>query len=377
MKKGYKRILIFEIVISLILILNSFVSNILGEYNIIILLITGIVLFKLIFGYEKDKHRYKKDIIFDILIYLLMFYMLYYALGFIIGFARTDNYYTFVGLKDFIIPTILFVISKEVLRYMILTKSQGCNLLTITTFVLFIFLDLTNSLYYNKFALDYNTFVFIALTILPSISNNLFCTFLSKKVGLKPSIFYLLTTQLFLYLIPIVPDPNEYLASVINFVLPIVLWYKVYKFFDKETDEYKGREYNKTNKVALASTLILIVIMVYFTSGYFHYHAIAIASGSMSPNINKGDVAVVEKIDRKYDKLKEGQVIAYRYNDIIVVHRLTNIVKEDGKYYFYTKGDANKNVDNYTIEEDMVIGIVYYRVPYIGIPTVWLRETVF
>jgi len=79
MKKGYKRILIFEIVISLILILNSFVSNILGEYNIIILLITGIVLFKLIFGYEKDKHRYKKDIIFDILIYLLMFYMAFYA----------------------------------------------------------------------------------------------------------------------------------------------------------------------------------------------------------------------------------------------------------------------------------------------------------
>lgn len=124
----------------------------------------------------------------------------------------------------------------------------------------------------------------------------------------------------------------------------------------------------------MITALILVGIMVYFTSGYFHYHAIAVASGSMNPNVKKGDVVVIEKIEGNYDLLQEGQVIAYRYDGVIIVHRLIKITKYKDHYYFYTKGDANSREDNWTVEEDMIIGIINYKVSYIGWPTVWLNE---
>ena len=115
-------------------------------------------------------------------------------------------------------------------------------------------------------------------------------------------------------------------------------------------------------------------MLVYFTSGYFHYHAIVVASGSMTPNILKGDVVVIEKIDGDYSKLKVGQVIAYKYDNVIIVHRLINIIENNGTYYFYTKGDANDLPDNWIVRGDTIIGTVNVKVPYIGLPTVWLNE---
>ena len=64
--------------------------------------------------------------------------------------------------------------------------------------------------------------------------------------------------------------------------------------------------------------LLFTAVLVYFTSGNFHYHTLAIASGSMTPKIKKGDVVIVEKIDGKYNKLKIGDVIAFRYSDIYI-----------------------------------------------------------
>ena len=77
MKKGYKRLLFFEIIIFLILILNSFVWNILKEYNMVIFLIISIIIFKMFIGIEKDRHRYIKDIIFNIVIFLLASFLVY------------------------------------------------------------------------------------------------------------------------------------------------------------------------------------------------------------------------------------------------------------------------------------------------------------
>ena len=114
--------------------------------------------------------------------------------------------------------------------------------------------------------------------------------------------------------------------------------------------------------------------MVYFTSGYFKYFALAIASGSMEPVIHKGDIVIVEKVEDKYDRLKEGQTLVYKYNNVVIVHRIVKIVKRDGKYIFFTKGDANNSADNYEIPEENIIGITNFKIPYLGYPTIWLNE---
>ena len=70
MKKGYKRLIAFETITCLIFILNSFVSNILSRYTFILFLLVILIAFKKLFGLEKDKHRYVKDIILDTVIFL-------------------------------------------------------------------------------------------------------------------------------------------------------------------------------------------------------------------------------------------------------------------------------------------------------------------
>lgn len=374
MKKGYKKLILFELITSICFILNSFVSNILSRYTFILFLFISLIVFKKIFGTEKDNHRYTKDILLETIIFLIVFLILYYLLGIAIGFARTGNSYNLRGLMTFIIPITATVIIKEILRYNMLCKSEGNTISLIITTILFIILDTYSALYFGKFSTNYEIFLFLALTLLPALSTNISFAYVTLKIGYKPLLLYSLVMNLYYYLLPIVPNANEYITSIIRFTLPIIYSFRIYNFFSKEKDEELERDTKKKTIKTLIPSIIVTAILVYLTSGYFHYWAIAVASGSMSPKINKGDVVIIDKIEENYAKLKEGDIIAFKYEKIIVVHRIIKIIKEDNKYYFYTKGDANHKEDNFAVNEEMVIGTVNKKIPYIGKPTVWLNE---
>jgi len=374
MKRGYKNLFIFEIIIISILILNSFVLSILSGYLKLAFLLILLLSFYFVLGFEKDRHHLWKIVSSEIIMFLLLYFIIYYLSGLILSFTKTINYLTFQGIFKVIIPLILTIIAKEVLRYMMLLKAEGSKKLVILTCITFILFDLIGTYSIFTFKTPYNIFMFISLRLFPAISKNIVCTYISSKVGYKPVILYLLVYELYPYILPIVPNPNEYLYTVINFIVPFILLYRLYKLFKKDCDEELIRKYHKKKFGILILPIIVIIFLVYFTSGYFRYHTIVIASGSMVPNINKGDVVVIEKIEDNYDLLELNQVIAYKYNNIIVVHRLVKMVKIDNEYYYYTKGDANNAIDNYIITKDMIIGIVNYKIPYIGYPSVWLRN---
>lgn len=375
MKWGYIRLLIFEAVLMLILSINSFILNWLNGYYIAIFLFLITIIFKFLFGFEKDRHRYTKDIIYEILIMLLIFFLLFYLSGLFLSFTKVGNYYTLHNIITFIVPIILTICIKEFLRYQVLTKSEGSKLLNIASCILFIFIDITTTIYYTDFSSKHSIFIFLALTLLPAISTNISCSYIVKKTGYKPVLMYSLIMNLYMYLLPIIPNPNEYITSLIRFLLPVLVAYRIYVFYKKDSEEEEEEVKNsKTGKyITLFISSMVVIFLVYITSGYFKYWAVAIISGSMHPTIDRGDVVIIEKINKDYTRLKEGQVIAYKYNGIIVVHRLVKILKIDDTYYFYSKGDANKDIDNYQIEEDMIIGVVNLKVPYIGYPTVWLN----
>lgn len=376
MKKGSKKILAFEIIITIMLLLNNFVSSILSGYIEVLFLIGLLVLVYFMFGFTKDRHHLWKNVCLDIIIFLLIFFMLYYLLGVLISFTKTTSFYNVNGIIKIIIPLILTIILKEILRYMLIGKCFDEKLLLIMCCILFINFDLVGRYSVTGFDTKFNAFVFVATVLLPIISKNIFCTYLSYKVGYKPVLVYVLITGLYSYLMPIIPNPNQYIYSVIWLVVPFVLLYRMYKYFSKESHDIKiEREYHKKRFIHLLFPILIIIPLVYFVSGYFHFHAVVIASGSMEPNISKGDVVIIEKKEvTDIDSLDLDQVIAYRYNKIIVVHRLVKKINVNGEPIFYTKGDANNDVDNYKITKDMIIGVVNVKIPYIGYPTVWVNE---
>lgn len=72
--------------------------------------------------------------------------------------------------------------------------------------------------------------------------------------------------------------------------------------------------------------------------------------------------------------LKEGDIIEYQLNNIFILHRIVDIKETTKGYRYQTKGDNNNDVDLLPVEEEQVVGVVTYVVPYLGYPSVWFSE---
>ncbi len=91
----------------------------------------------------------------------------------------------------------------------------------------------------------------------------------------------------------------------------------------------------------------------------------------MTGTINKGDVVI---IDKKYNDIKKNDVIAFKEQGKVVVHRVVK-VRHDSIYKSYkTKGDFNKNIDSWIVKKDAIVGKEVMRIRWIGWPTVLLSE---
>lgn len=377
MKKGYTKILIIEAIMIVFLLFNSFLVNVLSNYLLVLFLFLSLCLYKIFFNFEKDKHRNTKDIMLYLVIYLLIIFIISYVIGIFTGFVKMPNYYTWYGFSKFVLPTALIIIISEFLRYQLLQKSEGNSKLIILTSILFILVDISNAIYFADFSSAYMIIVFIGLTLLPSIGKNVFSTYTSIHTGYKPALVLNLVMGLYKYLLPIIPDFNEYFQSMLSLMVLTLLTFiisKIIKNNSNEQEEIDSKYSKKLMVFAYISEAIIAFILIYFLSGYFRYYAIAIASGSMNPTFDRGSVAIIKKIDNDYDQLEVGDIIAYKYGNKIIAHRINRITEIDETRYFYTKGDSNKEIDNYVVRENMIMGTINTYIPFIGYPTVWINE---
>ncbi len=376
MKKSFKRLIIFSLIIIAISLLNGFVFKIFNRWTLLLFTIVLLLITKIVFGYEKDRHRYVKDIILEIVINLITFFMIYYISGIFISFAKVGNYFTLKYMLTIIIPLILYIIAKEYLRYTLITKAGDKKGIITLIIIAFICMDCTIATSINSISISKETFLLLAITIIPSITENILCSWTTYHFGYIPCLVYLMIINLYKYFLPIIPNPNEYLYSIIFFILPVIILINLNNWLKKDKTEIIIVEHKNNAKLKIACELPIIVILIFMiclVSGYFKYYAIAIATGSMVPNINKGDVVIVNQ-QFKEKNLEVGTVIAYNYNDKVVVHRIYKEIKTDKELIIYTKGDANNNMDEYKITTDMIVGTVNKKIPLIGYPTVMINE---
>ena len=87
-----------------------------------------------------------------------------------------------------------------------------------------------------------------------------------------------------------------------------------------------------------------------------------VTSGSMRPEIPVGSLLLVAEVSE--DDIREDDVITFfatAGNDI-VTHRVREILSENGRKVFITRGDAN-NTDDPPLEYDRIIGRLLFVVP--------------
>ena len=101
------------------------------------------------------------------------------------------------------------------------------------------------------------------------------------------------------------------------------------------------------------------------------WQPMTIISGSMSPTIQPGHVAVVEPFAGQ--DLGPGTVVTYRdaAQGRLVTHRI-DAVAEDGT--ITTKGDANAVEDLEPLTTDRIVGVGRLVVPAAGLPALWAHQ---
>jgi signal peptidase I len=375
MKKSYLKIIFIELLTIILLSYNILKFKFNNYYYLIIYFIIIFGLLYLLLGFEKDKYRFKKDIILNLLIYSISYLLLTYIMGVFTGFVRNGSW---LSIIHDLLPYFSLIIVSELVRYEIVKKGEPNLIIYSLVVIIFTLVDVT--LYINTYdlATSDGLIKLICCVLMPSISKNIMLTYLTKKVGYKPSIIYRFIFELKSFLLPIFPDFGTYLNAILDLLYPVFITFRVKYLFSTFKDKEivaRGRK-NKQNSLIFAVIAFIIFLpIVSLTSGLFKYYAVTIGSGSMTPHINKGDIVLVEKLtDEEKKTLKVGDVLVFHSNNKVICHRIVRIIKFDDDIYFYTKGDFNKSEDGYPTTSNLVIGKGINRLRYIGYPAVYLYE---
>lgn len=376
MKKGFNKILILEIILLIFLLFNSFVFKIANMYVISGIMLPFLILMIVLNGFEKDNYRYKKDVLLNIIIFLLMYYFITYFLGLFSGFVKSSYSLSFINIIKNTFPVIVLILISELMRYVLFNKTKRNLPCLIIGCLLFVMVDVNTMVHIYDVKTALGITKMICLVVFPSITKNIFLTYLTMKVGYKNGIIYRLITEISTYLLPIFPDFGEYINVLLKTVLPIAIMARLNNMFNYySVRKIKDSRYNSRKLVLYSFITFALLTIVLLTSGLFTYQALTIGSGSMSPAIEKGDVIILKSMkNEEARKIKKGDVLVYNHDNKIIVHRVIKKSNNGETISFKTKGDYNNAKDSWTVKQEDVIGIVKFRIRWVGMPTVALNE---
>lgn len=130
-----------------------------------------------------------------------------------------------------------------------------------------------------------------------------------------------------------------------------------------------------SNLVTAVLMVLLIgmgaLVMVTKLSGeepqVFGYQIKTVLSGSMEPEIRTGSVIAVKLAEEK-EHFKKGDVITFQTEEnILITHRVTEVVKSGESVMYRTKGDNNNAEDmEPVLSQNVVAEYTGKTVPYLG-----------
>ncbi|MBS7655183.1 signal peptidase I [Candidatus Bathyarchaeota archaeon] len=146
---------------------------------------------------------------------------------------------------------------------------------------------------------------------------------------------------------------------------------------------------NINKKELVKNVLLIIIILASVQAGWqilkFSLNtSIPLAyvpSKSMEPTLKVGDLVVIKGFPS--NEIKEGSIIVfyvpghYGEDEYRIVHRVVKVVDLGSGLGFETKGDNNPISDYYRwgyIPASYIVGVVVYKIPYIGYAALVVRK---
>ncbi len=114
--------------------------------------------------------------------------------------------------------------------------------------------------------------------------------------------------------------------------------------------------------------VVTLGILVAMGVGAFTDHELTVVTtGSMRPAVQPDDLVALGTVDASI--VGVGDVVAYRLpdqRDVVVLHRVVEVIERDTDRFFVMKGDANSVVDARPVADDYLTGRLVGAVPHVG-----------
>lgn len=311
----------------------------------------------------------KRTVLLILAVSALLYVVLLYLSGLKFGFLRSRELTAYTLFK-IVLPTILIIVSTEIIRCVILAQR-----LKIATLLVYLSGICADVLIYSRLvgAQRFTEFMEVfALYLLPGVTANLFYNYIAKRYGFLPNTAFRLITAVYAHFLPVIPAVPDALLAFVKILLPLVLLVFIDVLFEKKK-RFATKRKRKIRYAVYGTLLALMASLVMIISCQFKYGMLVIATESMTGEINKGDAVLYESADAD-DTFSVGDVIVFKRSNAKIVHRIIEVEKINGTTRYYTKGDANESADYGYVTRGEIVGKVKYRLVYLGYPTLWLRE---
>ena len=324
------------------------------------------------------KERFYTEILLIIIISILFYFAITYLLGFLWGVYYTSFSKTAVGRLVNVCSTVVLVLAIENIRSIFIKNSAYHKEIVYILPLVCAFLEIPSMISNIRMYTTASDLLNIFLNLLlPCIVKNITLTYIVYKADFRCSIVYQLLFLIPNYFVPFFPNLGDFFYIVFNVIFPIIVLMLVVNVTitkdGKITNSRNLLTKNTLSNIGIICMISFILVVLYLTSNMFRFTAFAIGSESMSRSINKGDMVI---IDKKPKAIQEMDVIAFKEQGRIIVHRVISVEKKGNTMVYQTKGDANPTPDNWKVYDSAVVGKVKMKISMIGWITVKLSEVI-
>ncbi|MEM3357308.1 MAG: signal peptidase I [Candidatus Bathyarchaeia archaeon] len=303
-------------------------------------------------------------------------------MAFFMGFGKNALTWTPTALAIYfpflLTPFLATEISRAYLAQTISKHKPTMTILLISLFYTLLtptipnYLDLTTPLAITEFLIR---------TLIPTLATSLLATYFAYLGALPANLTYMAVPAFFTWFSPILPNiqwQTQSILTVTATTIGFIILDTTVKPLPTTAKERRQIQRIRITKKAKNQTIywtaiaLIGVVAVWSTTGLLGFTPTIIASGSMTPTLNPGDIAIV--IATPPATIKIGDIIQYQTTaEAPIIHRVIDKYTSGGTLWFVTQGDANNAPDD-PINERQIMGKVLLTIPKLGWVSIYLKE---
>ena len=301
-------------------------------------------------------------------IFLLIF------VSFFLGFGQNPTAWTPFGLAVYF-PYLLTPLLAQQFTIAYLAKTANKQKYTLTLLLTSLLITMIGTPVISYLSMNTPVAIteFLIRTFIPTLAITILSAYLAYLGGLPASLTYMAIPAFFTWFSPILPNPPWQAQAMIIVAATAI----GFLFLDTATQPLQKQVHRTLRKpksqLPYWTAIALIgLIGVWSTTGLLGFTPTIVASTSMTPTYQVGDIAIIINVPLK--TIQKGDIIQYATPNENIVHRVIDIYPQGGALWFTTKGDANNAPDPLPVTEQQIMGKAVLTIPKLGWASIAIKE---